>query len=206
MDYFSSEFTLGILGGGQLGKMLLYETRKWDIRTHVLDPSAEAPAKIACNHFVQGDLTDYETVYNFGKKVDVLTIEIENVNIRALEQLEKEGIKVYPGAATLHKIQNKGVQKQFYENHKLPTADFKLFENKSALTEALDQGLLKFPFVWKSCTGGYDGRGVSIVRQRADLMLALGALTWPHQIARILVAEQLYRVATILSGHPYHRS
>ena len=107
MDYFSSEFTLGILGGGQLGKMLLYETRKWDIRTHVLDPSAEAPAKIACNHFVQGDLTDYETVYNFGKKVDVLTIEIENVNIRALEQLEKEGIKVYPGAATLHKIQNK---------------------------------------------------------------------------------------------------
>jgi len=171
MDYFSSEFTLGILGGGQLGKMLLYETRKWDIRTHVLDSSAEAPAKIACNHFKQGDLTDYETVYNFGKKVDVLTIEIENVNIRALEQLETEGVKVYPGAATLRKIQNKGIQKQFYEKHKLPTADFKLFENKSALTEALDQELLKFPFVWKSCTGGYDGRGVSIVRQSSDLTL-----------------------------------
>lgn len=169
MDYFSSDFTLGILGGGQLGKMLLYETRKWDIRTHVLDPSAEAPSKIACNHFAQGDLTDYDTVYNFGKNVDVLTIEIENVNIRALEQLEKEGVKVYPSAATLKKIQNKGVQKQFYEKHHLPTAPFQLFENKHALAEALNNGELSFPFVWKSCTGGYDGRGVAMIRQASDL-------------------------------------
>ncbi len=103
MNYFSSDFTLGILGGGQLGKMLLQETRKWDIKTKVLDPSAEAPSRIACNHFVQGDLLDYQTVVDFAKDVDVLTIEIENVNIKALEDIEASGITVYPPASTLKK-------------------------------------------------------------------------------------------------------
>ena len=93
MNYFSSDFKLGILGGGQLGKMLLFDTRKFDIQTYVLDPSDEAPCKIACNHFFQGDLMDFETVYNFGKQVDVLTFEIELVNLDALEKLENEGIK-----------------------------------------------------------------------------------------------------------------
>lgn len=114
MNYFSSNFTLGILGGGQLGKMMLYETRKWDIKTQVLDPSPEAPCRIAADHFEVGDLMDFETVYNFGKKVDVLTFEIEGVNVDALEKLENEGIKVYPSAATLRNIQDKGIQKQFY--------------------------------------------------------------------------------------------
>ena len=109
--YFSSEFTLGILGGGQLGKMLLYETRKFDIKTSVLDPSNEAPCKIACNHFEIGDLMDFDTVYNFGKKVDVLTFEIELVNIEALEKLEKEGIIVYPRPRTLKNINDKITQK-----------------------------------------------------------------------------------------------
>jgi len=111
MNYFSSDFKLGILGGGQLGKMMLAETRKWDIQTYVLDPSADAPCKIACNKFVQGDLMDFETVYAFGKQVDVLTFEIELVNIDALEKLEFEGVQVYPTPKTLRKIQNKGVQK-----------------------------------------------------------------------------------------------
>ena len=88
MNYFSSNFKLGILGGGQLGKMLLYNTRKFDIQTYVLDNSNEAPCKIACDKFVKGDLLDFDTVYNFGKQVDVLTIEIENVNVDALEKLE----------------------------------------------------------------------------------------------------------------------
>ena len=100
MNYFSSDFKLGILGGGQLGKMLLYNTRKFDIQTYVLDPSNEAPCKMACNDFIQGDLMDFDTVYNFGKQVDVLTIEIENVNVDALEKLENEGIKVYPSSKT----------------------------------------------------------------------------------------------------------
>src|SRR5690606_41468297 len=105
MNYFSSDFKLGILGGGQLGKMLLYETRKLDIYTAVLDPSEQAPCKIACNDFELGDLMDYDTVYNFGLKVDVLTIEIENVNVDALKALEKKGKKVYPCSTTLKKIQ-----------------------------------------------------------------------------------------------------
>lgn len=95
-SYFSSNFTLGILGGGQLGKMMLYETRKFDIKTKVLDPSNEAPCKIACNEFVQGELMDFDTVINFAKDVDVLTIEIENVNVDALEKLEEDGKIVYP--------------------------------------------------------------------------------------------------------------
>ena len=94
-NYFSSEFRLGILGGGQLGKMMLYETRKFDIQTYVLDPSAAAPARLACDFFQQGDLMDFETVVSFGKQVDVLTFEIESVNVEALEQLEKEGVKVF---------------------------------------------------------------------------------------------------------------
>src|SRR5690606_34824272 len=104
MKYFSSPFKLGILGGGQLGKMLLYETRKWDIQTHILDPSAEAPSKIACNYFEQGDLMDFDTVYRFGRNVDVLTFEIEGVNVEALKKLENEGIKVFPGSKTLERI------------------------------------------------------------------------------------------------------
>ena len=107
MDFFSTSKTLGILGGGQLGKMLLYTTRKWDINTSVLDPSEDAPARLACENFITGDLTDFKTVYDFGKKVDVLTIEIEKVNVKALEKLEQEGVKIYPQPNVLKTIQNK---------------------------------------------------------------------------------------------------
>lgn len=168
-DYFSSEFTLGILGGGQLGKMLLYETRKFDIKTQVLDPSAEAPCRIACDTFVQGDLMDYDTVYNFGKDTDVLTIEIEGVNLDAMEALEAEGVKTFPRAATLRNIQNKGVQKDFYASHNIPTADFKRFDNNTDLLAWFKDSDWELPFVWKSCVGGYDGTGVKIVRQQSDL-------------------------------------
>ena len=170
VNYFSSSFTLGILGGGQLGKMLLYETRKFDIKTHVLDPSPEAPCKIACDVFQQGDLMDYNTVYDFGKEVDVLTFEIEGVNVDALEALEAEGKKVYPSAKTLRNIQDKGVQKAFYKKHQIPTSPFRMFEDKFQLTEAVTRKELHFPFVWKSCTGGYDGKGVSIIRDAEDLI------------------------------------
>src|SRR5690606_37918422 len=111
MNYFSSDFTLGILGGGQLGKMMLYDTRKFDIKTIVLDPSDQAPCTLACNKFYQGDLMDFDTVYEFGKKANVLTFEIEHVKVDAPEKLESEGIKVYPSSATLKLIQNKGSQK-----------------------------------------------------------------------------------------------
>ena len=168
-NYFSSNFTLGILGGGQLGKMMLYETRKFDITTHVLDPSLEAPCRIACDHFTQGDLMDYDTVYTFGKKVDILTFEIEGVNIEALEALEKEGKKVYPSSKTLRNIQDKGVQKKFYDTHKIPTAPFSVFETIAKVKKAVTSGELKLPFVWKSCKGGYDGKGVQVIKNSQTL-------------------------------------
>jgi 5-(carboxyamino)imidazole ribonucleotide synthase len=169
MDYFSSDFILGILGGGQLGKMMLYETRKFDIHTKVMDASSEAPCKIACNEFFIGDLLDFDAVYNFGKKVDVLTIEIENVNVEALEKLENEGVKVYPPTAALRIIQNKAKQKLFYIDHGIPTADFSRFAYASEIKESIEHGSLEFPFVWKSAQFGYDGQGVKIVRSIEDL-------------------------------------
>ncbi|MAN27478.1 MULTISPECIES: 5-(carboxyamino)imidazole ribonucleotide synthase [Mesonia] len=169
-NYFSSDFKLGILGGGQLGKMMLYDTRKYDIQTYVLEANPEAPCKIACDVFEQGDLMDFDTVVNFGRKVDVLTFEIELVNVDALEQLESEGKKVYPSSATLRKIQDKGVQKQFYAEKGIPTADFTVYDEKYELTEALVRKEWEYPFVWKSCTGGYDGKGVSVIREEEDMI------------------------------------
>ena len=169
MNYFSSNFKLGILGGGQLGKMLLYNTRKFDIYTCVLDASNDAPCKIACDEFHLGSLMDYNTVYNFGKQVDVLTIEIENVNVDALEALEKEGVKVYPAPKTLRTIQNKAKQKLFYVDNDLPTAPFSRFAYTSEIKESINHGGLSLPFVWKSAQFGYDGQGVKIVKTIQDL-------------------------------------
>lgn len=169
MNYFSSEFKLGILGGGQLGKMLLYETRKFDIHTKVLDPSDEAPSRIACNEFFKGDLMNFDAVYAFGKKVDVLTIEIENVNLNALEKLEDEGLKVFPPTRALRIIQNKAKQKLFYVDNNIPTADFQRFAYKSEIEDSVANGGLKFPFIWKATQFGYDGQGVKVVRKLEDL-------------------------------------
>jgi len=169
MNYFSSDFKLGILGGGQLGKMLLFDTRKFDIQTYVLDPSDEAPSKIACNKFFQGDLMDYETVYNFGKQVDVLTFEIELVNLEALTQLENEGVKVYPSPKTLKGIQNKGTQKDFYTQSNIPTASYLRFESPEHLQKSVGNNEITIPFVWKCTEFGYDGNGVKVIRQISDL-------------------------------------
>ena len=202
-NYFSSNFTLGILGGGQLGKMMLYETRKFDITTHVLDPSLEAPCRIACDHFTQGDLMDYDTVYTFGKKVDILTFEIEGVNIEALEALEKEGKKVYPSSKTLRNIQDKGVQKKFYDTHKIPTAPFSVFETIAKVKKAVVSGELKLPFVWKSCTGGYDGKGVQVIKnsQTLDVLPDCPCITedlvaFKNELAVIVVRNPSAQVKT----------
>ncbi|MCO6174313.1 5-(carboxyamino)imidazole ribonucleotide synthase [Flavobacterium sp. NRK F10] len=170
MNYFSSDFKLGILGGGQLGKMLLTETRKFDIQTVVLDPSAEAPSRFGCNAFYKGSLIDYDTVYQLGKMVDLLTIEIENVNLEALEKLEEEGLPVYPSPQTLRLIQNKGKQKDFYVKHNIPTSKHQRFVGLDDLHQALNKDELDFPFVWKSAQGGYDGNGVQICRSAMDLI------------------------------------
>jgi 5-(carboxyamino)imidazole ribonucleotide synthase len=166
MNYFSSEFKLGILGGGQLGKMLLAETRKFDIQTYVLDPSKEAPSQFGANHFFIGDLMDFDTVYDFGKKVDLLTIEIENVNLDALDKLEADGLKVFPSPTTLRLIQNKGNQKDFYVANNIPTSSHQRFENIQNL-----KSKIQLPCVWKAARFGYDGNGVKILKQADDLEL-----------------------------------
>lgn len=168
-NYYSSDFRLGIVGGGQLGKMLLQETRRLDIGTSVLDPSPVAPCRIGCNEFTVGALTDFDTVYSFGQNCDVLTIEIENVSVDALQKLESEGKKVYPQPEVIRLIQSKIRQKNFYRENGIPSAAFMAFESKADLMIAVNNTEVSFPFVWKQSTGGFDGRGVSMIRQAADL-------------------------------------
>ena len=170
MNYFSSDFKLGILGGGQLGKMLLTETRKFDIQTLVLEPSEEAPARYSCNAFYKGSLMDYDTVYQFGKMSNLLTIEIENVNLDALDVLESEGLPIFPSPKTLRLIQNKGRQKDFYVENNIPTSPHQRFVDLNDLRKSLEKDELEFPFVWKCAQFGYDGNGVKIVRSTIDLI------------------------------------
>ena len=209
MNYFSSNFKLGILGGGQLGKMLLFDTRKFDIQTYVLDPSEEAPCKIACNKFFQGDLMDFETVYNFGKLVDVLTFEIELVNLEALEKLENEGKKVYPSPKTLKLIQNKGIQKEFYAEHNIPTAPFEKFENLENLKSVICnlQSTINLPFIWKCTEFGYDGNGVKVVRNINDLdnlpnveCIAEEMISFKNELAVIVCRNPTGEVKTLSSS------
>lgn len=166
-NYFSSNFRLGVLGGGQLGRMLLAETQKFDIYTSILDSSSEAPCAQICNEFHQGSLMDFDTVYNFGKKVDLLTIEIEHVNIEALIKLEKEGLEIFPQPSVLQIIQHKGKQKDFFVRNNIPTSKHKIFSSLNALKSES----LTFPFVWKSAQFGYDGTGVKMVKNQNDIDL-----------------------------------
>ncbi len=202
-NYFSSNFKLGILGGGQLGKMLLYETRKFDIHTNVLEASNDAPCRISCDEFVLGSLMDFDAVYNFGKQVDVLTIEIENVNIKALEKLENEGIKVYPPTKALKIIQNKATQKLFYTDNGIPTAEFSRFAYASEIEDSIDNGGLEFPFVWKAAQFGYDGQGVKVVRTMDDVKglpseecIAEKMIPFKNELAVIVVRNPTGQVVT----------
>lgn len=162
-SFISTTKKLGVLGGGQLGRMLLTETQKIDVFTAILDPAENAPCSKICEEFHQGDLMDFDTVYQFGKKVDVLTIEIEHVNIEALKKLEEEGTPVYPQPEVLEIIQHKGRQKDFFNQHGIPTSPYQRFNNLKEMSER------NLPFVWKSAQFGYDGTGVKIIRQSEDL-------------------------------------
>ncbi len=154
----------GILGGGQLGKMLLQAAANYPVETYVLENDALCPAAHLCHHFQTGDINDYETVYQFGKNLDALTIEIENVNVEALERLEKEGKKIYPRPAVLRLIKSKILQKKFYRQYKIPTADFAITGSMEDICRNEDF----LPAVHKADVGGYDGRGVQIIRNIDD--------------------------------------
>nr|WP_293834415.1 5-(carboxyamino)imidazole ribonucleotide synthase [uncultured Arsenicibacter sp.] len=163
--------TIGILGGGQLGLMLLQASIDWNLRVHILDPDPEAPCRHLATQFETGSLLDYDTVYRFGQSVDVLTIEIEKVNVEALEALEREGKKVYPQPAVIRTIQDKRLQKAFYRQHGLPTADFILTDNRADVARYTDF----LPAFHKLGRDGYDGRGVQRIASAADLDKAFDA-------------------------------
>lgn len=203
MNYFSSDFKLGILGGGQLGKMLLADTRKFDIQTLVLDPSDEAPSRMGCNTFYKGSLMDFDTVYQFGKMVNLLTIEIENVNLEALDKLEEEGLAVFPSPKTLRMIQNKGKQKDFYVENNIPTSKHLRFVDLNDLKKSLEKNELKFPFVWKCAQFGYDGNGVKVCRSAIDLVklpdvecIAEDMIPFKNELAVIVVRSLSGEVKT----------
>lgn len=160
-----SDLKLGILGGGQLGRMLIQQGLNYNLTTHVLEPDAEAPCKDIASKFTVGSLTDYNTVYNFGKEVDIITIEIEKVNTEALEALERDGKIVYPQPRVINLIKDKGVQKQFFVENDIPTAPFKLVSSKSDLLNAP----FNFPFILKQRKDGYDGNGVMKIDSEADI-------------------------------------
>lgn len=165
---FYGELQLGILGGGQLGRMLIQEAINYNVNIHILDPDKNAPCRKLCNRFECGSLSDYETVYNFGKDLDMITIEIEKVNVDALEQLEEEGVMVYPQSRVIRLIQDKGLQKQFFKQNDIPTAIFQFASNK----EALSNLSIPIPFVQKLRKDGYDGKGVKMIRTEEDLQMA----------------------------------
>ncbi|HRO47474.1 5-(carboxyamino)imidazole ribonucleotide synthase [Agriterribacter sp.] len=150
---------VGILGGGQLGRMLLQAAANYPVETYVMENDADCPAAHLCHHFVKGDIRNYNDVYTFGKSVDALTIEIESVNDDALAALEAEGIKIYPRTAALRIIKNKIEQKQFYAAHSIPSADFVITRSLQELERHADF----FPAVHKLGSGGYDGRGVQVI-------------------------------------------
>jgi 5-(carboxyamino)imidazole ribonucleotide synthase len=165
MNRIVSEMKIGILGGGQLGRMLIHAGINWGLNFYVLDPDPEAPCSSINKNFSVGDITDYETVYNFGKELDLITIEIENVNTKALKKLQREGKKIYPQPEIIELVQNKLAQKKFYKSHKFPTADFVSVEKNTDLKSQVNF----LPAVQKLNTEGYDGKGVIILKDSKDL-------------------------------------
>ncbi len=173
------QLNIGILGGGQLGRMLLQEAANWDLKIAVLDPSNEAPCANLTHEFWQGDFKDFDTVYQFGTGKHIVTIEFEDVNADALEALEKDGVKVYPQPSVLKIIKDKGAQKLFYQEHNIPTAPFALVEN----AEGIKSSNIPFPFFQKLRKGGYDGYGVRKISNESELVNAFEAPSMIEQMA-----------------------
>ena len=211
MSLFYQDFKLGVLGGGQLGRMLIQEAINYNLQVDIIDPDANAPCKSLAHSFIQGSLTDYETVLAFGRQCDLVTIEIENVNTEALAQLQKEGITVYPQANIIKLIKNKVDQKLFYRENGIPTASFVVVENKLDVTNAD----LKLPFVNKLATEGYDGRGVQVIKSDGDFNKAFDAaglveefVDFEKEISVILARNQHGEIKAFptveLQFHPEH--
>lgn len=172
---------VGILGGGQLGRMLLQAAANYPVKTYIMENDDACPAAHLCHHFTKGDITNFDDVYNFGKGLDAITIEIESVNEEALEKLESEGVKVYPKPSALKIIKNKILQKQFYKDNQIPTSDFVITQNKNELNQ--HQNFL--PAAHKVGKGGYDGRGVELMKTTADFAKGFDAPSVLEKLVQI---------------------
>lgn len=174
---------VGILGGGQLGRMLLQAAANYPVETFVLENDENCPAAHLCHHFVKGDIRNFDDVYNFGKGLNALTIEIESVNEDALDKLESEGVKVYPRTAALRTIKNKITQKQFYKDNSIPTAEYQVTQNLQELLGKADF----LPAVHKIGQGGYDGKGVQVITSKDELDKGFDA---PSVLEKLVTVEK----------------
>lgn len=208
---FYQNFKLGVLGGGQLGRMLIQSAIDFNLDVWILDPDENAPCKNIATQFFQGSLTDFDTVYNFGRQCDLVTIEIENVNTQALKKLQEEGVKVYPEPQVIELIQDKRAQKTFYKEHNIPTADFVLTENK----EDVRKYIAMLPAVHKLGKEGYDGRGVQKITTSQELDKAFEApglleklIDFEKELAVIVARNEKGEMKTFpvveLVFHPEH--
>ncbi len=161
--WYGNQFKLGVLGAGQLGRMLIQEAINWNVHVHTMDSDPDAPCSKISHQFSCGSITSYEDVLEFGRDKNLITVEIENVNLEALEILEQNGVEVYPQPRVLRIIRDKGIQKQFYSDNNIPTADFRLIDKNEIFSNADF-----LPFAQKLRTGGYDGKGVQIMRSESD--------------------------------------
>jgi 5-(carboxyamino)imidazole ribonucleotide synthase len=188
----SKPLRIGILGGGQLGRMLLQAAANYHVETFVLESGNNPPASSLCHHFIEGDIRDFDAVYNFGKKVDVLTIEIENVNLEALFKLEEEGLNIIPRPNALRIIKDKGLQKDFYLTNNIPTAPFLLTETRNELSN----NKIFLPAAHKIRTGGYDGKGVEILKSSDDFSKAFDV---PSVLEKLVDIEKEISVITAIN-------
>ncbi|HRH66509.1 MAG TPA: 5-(carboxyamino)imidazole ribonucleotide synthase [Bacteroidia bacterium] len=191
---FYDTLRFGILGGGQLGRMLLQKAADYNVTNSVLDPDPEAPCRYLADEFVCGSFQDYETVLNFGRTVDLLTIEIEHVNVEALEQLEKEGIQVFPQAKVIRLVQDKGLQKIFYRTNGIPTAEFQLLDS----LEHIEKYASQFPFIQKLRKGGYDGKGVVRLENSGEISKGFDA---PSILEKLVTFEKEISVLVARNRH-----
>jgi len=193
LTYLCAMQKIGILGGGQLGRMLLQSAANYPVETFVLENDPDCPSASLCHHFVPGDIRNFDDVYNFGKNLDAITIEIEHVNIDALEQLEKEGRKVYPKPSVLRIICNKALQKKYYSDNSIPTSAYVLTNN---LTEVLENKSF-LPAVHKLAEGGYDGRGVQIINDEKEIEKGFNTLSVLEK--KVQIAKEIAMMIAVAS-------
>jgi 5-(carboxyamino)imidazole ribonucleotide synthase len=163
-QWYGEAFKLGVLGGGQLGRMMIQSAMNYDVHIYAMDSSKSAPCGTLAYEFTEGNIQSYADVMAFGKDKDVLTVEIEHINVEALEDLEKQGVKVFPQSRVLKLIQDKGLQKDFYKENGIPTAPYHLINDKSELKKYTN----RLPFIQKMRKGGYDGKGVTSIKSISD--------------------------------------